>query len=141
MIYFARCEDMNGYIKIGRATNPRKRISDLRNGCPYEVILLATLPGGLLREKILHRRFEASRIRGEWFSPSPELMEVIASGLSQGSRQYPYEDRDWLYQKYVEEDMTTTAIADLLGCSHQTIWLWLKKFNIPRRPAYRKSNH
>jgi hypothetical protein len=45
-----------------------------------------------------------------------------------------YKDKNWLYDKYVNEQLSTYQIAEILSVSHQTIWKWLKKFNIQSRP-------
>lgn len=149
MIYFIQCQDGNAYIKIGRATNIWARLQQIQSSCPYMIKLLATLPGGPMKEAELHERFQAQHVRGEWFTPSPELMDVIGSGtipirpeplpVGRKLRGRQYEHREWLEQKYIGEDMNTHEIAAMLGCSHQIIWLWLKKHNIPCRSAYRRS--
>jgi len=42
-----------------------------------------------------------------------------------------YQDREWLYQKYIVEKLTTRKIAVLCRVYHVTILYWLHKFNIP----------
>jgi hypothetical protein len=50
-----------------------------------------------------------------------------------------YQDREWLYQKYVREKLSTVEIArqyrDEVNrwCDPNTISRWLKKHNIPMR--------
>ncbi len=50
-----------------------------------------------------------------------------------------YQDRDWLYQKYVKEKMSTVEIAreyreqENRWCDPNTISRWLKKHNISMR--------
>ena len=44
-----------------------------------------------------------------------------------------YENKKWLQQKYIVEKKSTYKIADILNCSHETIWRWLITFNIPIR--------
>ena len=44
-----------------------------------------------------------------------------------------YRDKEWLFQKYVDEKLSTQQIARMLGCSDGTVWQWLKKHNIPTR--------
>ena len=44
-----------------------------------------------------------------------------------------YKNKKWLQQKYIVEKKSTYKIADILNCSHQTIYKWLKTLNIPRR--------
>lgn len=50
-----------------------------------------------------------------------------------------YQDREWLYQKYVREKLSTVQIARIYRdevnrwCDPNTISRWLKKHNIPMR--------
>jgi len=45
----------------------------------------------------------------------------------------PWQNRELMYYLYVEKKMSTTQIAKLLGCSHATVWYWLKKHGIELR--------
>lgn len=44
-----------------------------------------------------------------------------------------YYDRQWLYQKYIEEKLSITKIAEICGVGCTTIKYWLKKYSIPIR--------
>ena len=50
-----------------------------------------------------------------------------------------YQDRDWLYQKYIKEKLSTVEIARIYReeenkwCDPNTISRWLKKHNIQMR--------
>jgi predicted DNA-binding protein YlxM (UPF0122 family) len=44
----------------------------------------------------------------------------------------PYQDRDWLYEKYVEEELTGPEIAEAAGCARTTVYDWLDRHNINR---------
>ncbi|MBA7579118.1 hypothetical protein ES695_09260 [Candidatus Atribacteria bacterium 1244-E10-H5-B2] len=44
-----------------------------------------------------------------------------------------YEDRDWMYQKYVIEEIPGAKIGILCGVTSRPIYNWLIKFNIIRR--------
>ena len=46
-----------------------------------------------------------------------------------------HNDRDWLYRKYIEENLTMREIGDLLGVTCDMISLNLKKFSIIKDPA------
>lgn len=72
-VYFARLP--SGLIKIGVSTQVKCRMTSL------EAELLATVPGGLRREKKMHRRFEELRVRPdrEWFEPATRLLNYIES--------------------------------------------------------------
>src|SRR5262245_47298256 len=75
-VYFIR-SGTAGPIKIGVADDPRERVVKLQIGNPEELTLLAYMPGGTALEARLHRRFRRSRIRGEWFHPTPALHVLI----------------------------------------------------------------
>lgn len=88
MIYFVQFAK-RGPIKIGLVSfadreNPRykramleSRIGGLQTGCPYELRLLAAVDGNRDSEAWLHYQFYHLHIRGEWFHPAPELLEMI----------------------------------------------------------------
>jgi len=46
-----------------------------------------------------------------------------------------YQDRHWLYQKYVTEKLSTYKIAKLCNCGKTTIFYYLKKYQISRCPC------
>jgi G:T-mismatch repair DNA endonuclease (very short patch repair protein) len=46
-----------------------------------------------------------------------------------------YKNKEWLYEKYVVNRLSSTEIAELCGVGQQTILNWLEKFNIPRRKS------
>lgn len=77
IVYFLRAGD---FIKIGKATgSPKSRIATLQTGCPFQISVLAYMPGGLAEESALHQRFAALRTHGEWFRASPDLLSFIDS--------------------------------------------------------------
>lgn len=75
MIYFIG-GDVGG-IKIGRTIRPHMRLVRLQIGSPIEIRILAVEPGGVAEEKAYHRRFASSRMHGEWFARTPELLAHI----------------------------------------------------------------
>jgi hypothetical protein len=75
-IYFVQAGP-GGPIKVGWTLDIEQRLGSLRVDNPEELTLLATAHGGLDVEQRLHQIFESTRIRGEWFRPSPKLMELI----------------------------------------------------------------
>lgn len=75
-VYFIQSE-RGGPIKIGRAINPEQRLKQCQTGSPERLVLLAVISGGRDLERSLHARFAASRLRGEWFKPTPELIALI----------------------------------------------------------------
>jgi hypothetical protein len=84
LVYFIESQCAERRIKIGMAATPEARLAELQTGCPYELRLLATMPGGLRAEAELHARFADLWLIGEWYRPSAELRALIASLLPRG---------------------------------------------------------
>jgi Meiotically up-regulated gene 113 len=77
LIYFIRAG--NGPIKIGISKNPIRRLRALQTPNAKPLTLLGVMEGDLETERDIHRQFRNSRIRGEWFCTSPELLRFIDS--------------------------------------------------------------
>ena len=82
-VFLIRCE---GYIKIGYAGSPHKRLKQLQatDGTKYPegmncstAALIQTEPGGIDRERDLHQKFKHLRHTGEWFMEAKELTDYI----------------------------------------------------------------
>lgn len=80
-VYFAR-RPSTGEIKIGFSDNIAERLTNISNELGERVELLGSIPGGQPLEFALHRRFAATRQRGEWFRESNDLLALIESGNS-----------------------------------------------------------
>lgn len=77
MIYFVQ-DDASHRIKIGLTNKSvRSRLSTLQTACPGKLTLLLEIQGDREKEKQLHDKFGAYRIQGEWFIPSPIIIEHI----------------------------------------------------------------
>lgn len=74
-VYFIQAGD--GPIKIGVATDTKRRLAMLQCGNHEPLTLLAATPGGANVEAALHYRFREHRQRGEWFAPHPDLLTEI----------------------------------------------------------------
>lgn len=72
-IYFMQRGE-NGPIKIGRSGDPQERLRHLQRGNPDRIRIIGAYWGFQLEEAQLHEEFKASRIAGEWFEPTPELV-------------------------------------------------------------------
>ena len=68
VVYIAQ---RRSYIKIGTTKHPAQRMRRI------EATPLVVMPGGRELEKQLHIRFNACRMAGEWFAPTPELWDYI----------------------------------------------------------------
>lgn len=64
------------YVKIGVSTDVYERVATIQ--APEELKIYAILDGWITKEKQLHRRFSAYRLRGEWFKHEGELAKWIA---------------------------------------------------------------
>ncbi len=73
VVYFVQSEN-GGPIKIGRADDLAKRLSNLGTGRPDKLILLGAFKGTRTDERALHDAFSKYREKGEWFSPAPEVL-------------------------------------------------------------------
>ena len=69
-VYFARCGDL---IKIGFSTNLKQRLRDI--GADE---LLLSFEGTREKEKNMHAAFGPSWSHGEYFHPTPALLDYIA---------------------------------------------------------------
>jgi hypothetical protein len=78
VVYFIQAES-GGPIKIGRAKSVKRRLAILQIGNPARLVVLRTTPGGAHEEAALHAHFAASRLSGEWFEPTEELLALIAA--------------------------------------------------------------
>lgn len=68
-------------IKIGFTTNPEQRKYEY-NGGPYRCKWLGEWPGDRKDEQGLHDQFQRQRMNGEWFSPCPEMLDLIQQRLA-----------------------------------------------------------
>lgn len=73
MVYFIR-QKGGGPIKIGHAIYPLLRLKQIQACSPVEVELIAAMHGSAKLERELHLRFSSSRLHGEWFDDSEELL-------------------------------------------------------------------
>lgn len=64
-------------IKIGKAINPKSRLGGLQTSHHKPLRILALMPGDEAVERRLHWKFEAYRIRGEWFRDCRPIRDFI----------------------------------------------------------------
>ena len=79
VVYFAENVE-DGLIKIGTSSNLEARLYGLRKprkGVLHDIRLLVTTDGWLAKERAYHAHFTASRVKGEWFEPTPDILEEI----------------------------------------------------------------
>jgi hypothetical protein len=82
-VYFVTAEKAEFPIKIGFTQKQNDlRLRGLQTGCPYPLRVICFVPGTYSDERTMHQRFAESRLEGEWFARTPELMAVIAEAVS-----------------------------------------------------------
>lgn len=73
LVYFIGAE--GGPIKIGKATDVKKRLSSHQTSNPEALRVYGVMRGD---ESAIHQKFEHLRLRGEWFRREPELLAFIS---------------------------------------------------------------
>lgn len=84
-VYAIRAE--NGLIKIGVSIQPERRIMALRSSSPTPLELLGYIPGSFGIENMLHKLLSDSSSHGEWFYPTPEVLEAVDAIVSKDLNQ------------------------------------------------------
>ena len=64
-------------IKIGWAEDVSARLADLQVGNHEQLFVVAALNGSRLTERLIHKCFDGSKIRGEWYKPTEDILEFI----------------------------------------------------------------
>ena len=78
-IYFIGSVE-SGTVKIGKSSNPEKRLARLQTGNSSRLFLYGVIKGvNEYYETRLHKRFEDIRLEGEWFKLTDELIQFIVS--------------------------------------------------------------
>lgn len=75
-VYFLRCTG-TGLIKIGAAQDVAGRLATLQIGSASRLEWLADFSAYAEVEHLIHERFKALRVQGEWFKPGEELVRFI----------------------------------------------------------------
>jgi hypothetical protein len=83
-VYFLR---MGPSVKIGFSKKPWARIADLRTGFSRDFDSIVCVKGTMADERAIHRRFQAHRITGEWFSAVPTLIHMMYAAIRSGTLQ------------------------------------------------------
>lgn len=83
-IYFAQLL-LGGPIKIGCTINPSLRLADLQKEFSAPLQFIATAPGRMCDEALIHRTFSADRFVDEWFHPSDAIAGLVSHVRLHGS--------------------------------------------------------
>ena len=84
----------HGYVKIGRSTDPKKRLQSHQISCPYELWVIVQLPVEDSRaiESELHEEFEDTHVRGEWFELGYDDYDMLVDMIRMLDSNIRFED-------------------------------------------------
>ncbi|MEV6654880.1 GIY-YIG nuclease family protein [Streptomyces sp. NPDC051219] len=68
-------------VKIGRTGKITQRLAQLQRMSPVPLDVLCTIPGGVVLEAALHRRFASQRRHGEWFELGHDSADAVRSAV------------------------------------------------------------
>ncbi len=75
-VYFIQSGD-SGPIKIGVSVSVDTRLKNIQVYHPLPLRVIGLIEGTVKKEHEVHTLFAKHRLRGEWFSPSPEILAFI----------------------------------------------------------------
>ena len=113
-VYFVQAGE-GGRIKVGYSPYPDQRIDFLRRFNGADIKVLATIEGTRRLEHYIHVHLAAHRAHGEWFNPTPEVLELcrMAALLPQDPEGRTHGMQDW---EYGDDDLAFLAQrADIIG--------------------------
>jgi integrase len=77
MIYFIQ-DDLTKHVKIGYTKKSvYSRFHNMQVSTPHKLSILLAMPGNIHEERRLHERFKQDKIRGEWYTLTPNLKKII----------------------------------------------------------------
>jgi hypothetical protein len=103
-VYFAH-PSCGGPIKVGTSTNVLSRFQSISVWIPGGVDLIATIPGGRVREATLKALLAPWSVHLEWFKSCPEVWSIIVEATEKG-------DLPWLPP---EDQIRSDVIAKSFG--------------------------
>lgn len=117
-VYFIQAGE-RGPIKIGYADDVAKRKAKMQADNHEPLLLLGVITGDAKTESDFHQRFATARIRGEWFTPTAELVAFTAtlSELPSQPRKNPFSDTPLGRWLFVHGLTTQKQFAKRLGVS------------------------
>lgn len=80
-LYFIR-NPVLGIIKIGVTDDLEARRRTLERACGVRLEVLRVVSNSLWLEQDLHKAFASSRLLGEWFTATPELLSLATADRS-----------------------------------------------------------
>lgn len=76
-----------------------------------------------------------AHVRKAWSASNPGTPRFCSIACkSEAQRRSKHVDRDWLYQKYIVEELSANDIAAIVKRHPKRVWEWLRDYGIPTRP-------
>lgn len=69
-------DDARGVVKIGIATDVRRRLGQVQVGYPWKLGIVRVIDGDRRTERWMHRKYKDRRLNGEWFEWQAEMLDV-----------------------------------------------------------------
>lgn len=82
VVYFVQEVSVDGFIKIGYSSRFEVRLNSIQVNNARELRTLLLLSGDRNTEREIQDQFFTARIRGDWFNPTPELLNFIEEHIS-----------------------------------------------------------
>lgn len=82
-LYFVEATDVCA-VRIGCAKDPIGRLRILQAWTFHPLKMIATVPGGYIAEAYLHFKYRHHIIRGEWFRPRGDFLEMMDRAQATG---------------------------------------------------------
>lgn len=116
-VYFIGSEK-EAFVKIGVASDVRKRLQDIRTAAPFPVRILGMVErrDAAKTERELHQLFAAYHTHGEWFRLTPAILEWLADNaesVNEGEEEW----LDLYYQLPADQQL---AVAESVASARKT---------------------
>jgi len=105
-IYFVRAVSGDvelGPIKVGYATNLKRRLKQLQACSPFPLKVLKAVVGGFDMESDFHREYREWNTHGEWIEATPKLLahiERLVGGVEVKPQSYAVKPRTKNWKGY-----------------------------------------
>jgi len=123
-VYFFR-KPSTGLIKVGCTGYVKGRLSHLSRQEGEALEFLAAFEGDFLVEEGLHTHFSDSRVRGEWFKETDELLSVVEAARRRT-------ENSLISEEHLDRDLLALGqAASLAGVPKQAVEALLEEERIP----------
>lgn len=121
-VYAIECAD---FIKIGFSGDPVSRLSKIATDSPFPCRLLGFWPGSKNTEDELHKRFQSSRVKGEWFKVTDDITAFVKAHAVAPPRKHRRTSRNNQHPLTAYAERTGRSFTDIAksaGVSRMTLY-------------------